>query len=95
MIHGAWFDGERFSEDHHTLADLEAMLHKGQIPPPAMQPGGAVLNHHFKYRLSALAEILQALNHNAALNDGGLVEDKIVNGKEMAAIFITPRAQQQ
>ena len=43
MIYGARLQRDGLAEDNHLVSRRKILLHVGEVPPAAMQPGGAVV----------------------------------------------------
>lgn len=95
MIHGARLERVRFAIDHDIVAIAKVILHEGEIPPAAMEPGGAVINDEFEDGLAAFGKSIQAHGNDLAANCGGSIEREIEDRQEMTAILITTRTMEQ
>ena len=48
VVHRARLGFDELAEDKHLVANGKILFHERQVPPPAMQPRRAVVEHEFK-----------------------------------------------
>src|SRR5438552_752509 len=94
MVNRAWFRRTEFSKLHDLVADGEVLFHERQVPPPAMQPRGAIVQDEFENGFCVLLEPFDPERDYRAMRNRRLVQLQLRNGAEVAAVFITPRPVQ-
>src|SRR6267154_1672656 len=95
MVNYAWFQRNRPAENQHLIPDSEVLLHVGQIPPPAMQPSGAVVQHDFKNRFGMLLEPFGAKGNHFSMSAHRLMKCEFGNWAQFMAVFISVRPMKE
>src|SRR5260221_4255026 len=95
MVNRAWLNRTRFSKHNNLVPHGKVLFHEGQIPPAAMQPGGAIVQDEFENGFCVLLEPFDPKRDYSAMRDRRLVQLQLRNRPEVAAILIKPRPGQQ
>ena len=70
------------------VAHHEIILHEGQVPPAAVEPGGAVIENDFEDGFLAAPEFFEAQGDDFTASGAGFIEGEFGNGAEMAAVLV-------
>ena len=96
MVDRARLERDRFAEHDHFVADLEIILHERQVPPPAMQPAGAVIQNEFEHGFGAFARPLHPQRLDSSPRDRRDAHLQFKNGTNLAPVVVAGwRVQQQ
>jgi hypothetical protein len=95
VIHRARAQRIGLAKNHHLVANAEVFLHKRQVPPPAVQTPGAILQNELINRPDPFAVAIEAGSHNCSAGQRGLFQLQFGNALKMPAILVAPRPVQQ
>lgn len=75
--------------DEHLVADMKLVFQPRQIPPAAVQPGGAVIKDELEDRLGPFRKVVHPLGDDPAEDRGRLVQFELGNSAARSAVFVT------
>ena len=95
MIDDPRLERIQLPEDDDLVANREVLFHVRKVPPPAMQPRGAVVEDELEDGFGVTLEPLDAQSDHGSAHDGGLIQLQFGNGPQAAAVLIPPRPVKQ
>jgi len=92
MIQSSRFEAAEFSIGKDLVTLTKIMLHERQVPPAAMESGGAVVQDEFEQGAAAAAKAIKAQGQDAAPDGGGNARFEVGDPANLAAVLIAAGA---